>query len=268
MAINSNLSCDGTNTEQAYLKLINNKFCVVCQSNVCACLDLSTLFIPVDQWTSISVLLKPNEIKEIDTLISSKGPRIEIQRVDVSNIFIETLTSIQLNVSNSLIDEDLDVSLTDVEDIDDLVTAISDELKLNDTLYPLIEVFAFGDSYLQIQTKEQGDSYTYVLTDSSSPSFTYVFSIYQASERYDHNRLKLIILQAFYDEDKGSNEKHIQYSYNLDHVAEPVTWHNMGKLLIHSTDDDVLDTDENLIETIWLQNPLSYTVKVTGMVAV
>jgi hypothetical protein len=267
MSITTNLSCDGTNTDQPYIKLINNKFCVVCQSNVCLCSDLSNLFIPVDQWASISVLLKPNEIKEIDTLISSKGPRIEIQRVDVSNIFTSSPVpvSIQLNVSNSLIDENLDVSLTDVEDIDNLVFAISEELKLNEVLYPLIEVFAFEDSFLQIQTKEQGDSYTYTLDDLSS--FTYSFSVYQTSERYEHNRLKFILLQAFYDEDADSNKKHLQYSYNLDHIAEPITWRNMGKLLVHSTDDDVLDADENLIETIWLKNPLSYTVTVTGLVA-
>jgi hypothetical protein len=55
----------------------------------------------------------------------------------------------------------------------------------------------------------------------------------------------------------------------LSHVWSPsnVQWRNMGDFYLHTTAQDVLDTDKLYIETLWLKNPHDYDLPVKIMLA-
>lgn len=170
MAIDSKLSCDGSNgSEQPFISIVGKKFCVVCGANLCSCIDLSNFFMPVDQWSNIIISLKPNETKKIDAdNIGSMGERIEVQASDVSKLLIGSPcpAAIKLRVMNNHVDETI-IAILDkpCNDIVNVVSALNSELKKNDTIYPLIDVSAYDDKTLQVKGKMPGDSFTYILND-------------------------------------------------------------------------------------------------------
>lgn len=68
----------------------------------------------------------------------------------------------------------------------------------------------------------------------------------------------------------GSNQKHLEYAFDDDYMAQGpanATWRRMGKLFVLSSDADVTESDENLIETIWIRNPQNFTVAMQVLIA-
>jgi hypothetical protein len=107
---------------------------------------------------------------------------------------------------------------------------------------------------------------TWVDLGLAEPIFTEVTAV---ASRYPNGAVKVIFLMIDYDETIDNNLKHIRYSYKSEHDLGTgnFNWHPMGKLLFHTSDDDLISDDRNMLETLILRNTGNSQIKVIGLIA-
>lgn len=94
--------------------------------------------------------------------------------------------------------------------------------------------------------------------------------------RYPRGRCKFIFIVPDYDEFTepipATNKKHVHYAYDDNYsdnllTPENIVWRKISKLYANSSDNDLDETDTNMIETIWLKNDLDYDVTMQVLLA-
>jgi len=73
----------------------------------------------------------------------------------------------------------------------------------------------------------------------------------------------------FFSTDIAIGDSFPALTQTLSHVWSPsvVTWRNMGDFYLHTTAQDITDTDKLYIESLWLKNPHDYDLPIKIMLA-
>lgn len=269
----TSLNCNSSTVSDApFISFLDpRKLCVTCGANVCSCIDLSGLFIPVTEWSNIIFTMEPDEIKKLDiSNIGTTGPRHEIQDVDVSPLFASPSPDrVELNVNNDTVDETITINCCST--FSGFLSSLNAAIKANETLYALITATSTVENFATFTGITPGDWFYYDFTSYVGSPGTIIsnpedFSTTetQTAQRYNSERVKFILLQMIYDETQPSGDKYIEYFHNDD----AYNYRPLGKILMLSGCDDVEDADLNLIETVHLRNPQTYNVKIIGLIAI
>lgn len=273
MAANSNLICPQNSNNIPSLRFIDPKMLgVIVGSQSCSKICLSNFFVPLSNWSFNILTLKPNETKRIDiSNIGSLGERKEIYHFNTNSYFsVSPIISapvrilISGNKNGELI---FDSGLT----IDQFIVNCNISIRnsnFNEKLY----CEKISETVFKLYSKEIGISYTYniEMNFGSTPSTLLEGELIQSHIRYPNRRLKVLFLMIDYDEKLYSNLKHIQYAFDDDYQDNFInaTFRNFGKMLFLTSDDDVDETDMNLIETVWLKNTQKFNVTIKSFLAI
>jgi len=272
MSVNPELQCPLNSNLIPSLQFIDPKMLgVVAGSNTCSTINLNNFFVPISQWSFNVSTIKSNKTKRIDiSNIQSLGDRKEYHTFDLE-IFYSASPVIETNVSLNIVGDDTwvltfqsGVSVT--EFINNLNAAIRSNSDLIDILYCEI----VSQYVVQIYSKNIGVAYQYNLYFyDGTPNLEVPAVLTQSHIRYPNGRIKVIFLMISYDETLPSNQKHVEYAFDDDYQNDPLlaTFRKFGKMYFLASDDDVIETDLNLIETIWIRNPQSFPITVKIFIA-
>jgi hypothetical protein len=89
--------------------------------------------------------------------------------------------------------------------------------------------------------------------------------MYTAIKYPNKNVIDFIFLIVEYCANCEENSKKMQWTFYSDY---PTRWNKMGNILVLSSTNDYLETDENLFETIYIKNISKCDVKVYGIVGI
>lgn len=287
MAITSNnisaqagFVCPSLYDNISMLKFIDPyKLCVVKGSNAIACVCLKNFFVPITVWNESIVVLEPGETQKVSLgMVADFGKRREIYGYELLMYLPGTPQAdvpLKLNVTcvektiNETISFDTGTAFSTT--ITNLKAAINANTKIKNEI-EIIEVDEDLKSF-QIRAVNKGYEFGYILSYAASPSTIIPTTSIQTAKRYKYGRCKFIFIEPLYNEavvpPLASNNKHIQYAYDDDYQINgpSATFRNLGKMFIHSSDDDVDETDMNLIETVWLKNTHTETLQIQILVA-
>lgn len=271
MAINSNLQCPITNNIPS-LRFIDPKMLgVVSGAMTCNTIYLNNFFVPISNWSFNIVTLKPGEIKRIDiSNIQSLGDRKEYYTFNLDSFFNTSpvVSSVVTLIVTSGTTEILtfNTGTTVAEFIVNANIAIRGNTNLTGILYCELNT----ENTIKIYSNTIGVAYTYNMSiNSGTPDLTITPVLLQSHIRYPNGRIKVIFLMIDYDETLASNLKHVEYSFDDDYQENLLntTFRKFGKMFFLTSDDDVDETDTNLIETVWVKNPQTFNVTIKTFIA-
>lgn len=272
ISASSGLTCPNLYSNVMILRFTNaGKLCITKGPNQLECICVDNFYIPVNSWNSVVAILNPGETKRIDPgLIVDYGTRREIYKFTLSSFVADTDSTLDVscvlrNISTSI---SFNTGATFDELITNLKTAINNDLSIKNE----IEIYNVDANTLsfQIRALYAGFAFTYVLTLNTVVTGELQYS----AIRYPNGRIKFLMIQPLYIENVnpvlGANNKHIQFAYDDDVQANGInaTYRNIGKMFLTSSDDDVEETDMNLIETVWIKNTHTKALQVQVLVAI
>ncbi|MCK9575372.1 MAG: hypothetical protein WC979_00850 [Candidatus Pacearchaeota archaeon] len=273
----SGLVCPSLYSNIMMLRFIDpNKLCIVKGPNTVACICLKNFFVPVDCYNDTIAVLQPGEIRRVDSgMVTDYGIRREIYQYDVSSYFIGTptiSTNCSLSVSCISLGISETVSFVSGTTFANLITNIKAAINANANIKTQIEIYNIVESSqtFQIRAVTPGIAFTYSLSIDAS-IITNVLT--QTPIRYPNGRFRFVLVEPLYVENVNpplaSNDKHIKYAYDDDYQTNGAnaTFRNLSKLYLNTADDDVNETDMNLIETVWIKNTHSKALQVQILVA-
>lgn len=284
MAITSAIANSGLQCPSLYDSTLNLRFldpyrlCVVQGSRAVACICLKNLFIPLTQWNEAITILQPGEIRKVELgLIANYGNRREIYEFDLSSLSYGT-PELSVNFSATCVLKQINENLTFTTG-DNFTAAVANlraVINANTALRNEIEIINVNETTetIQVRTVNNGYEFGYdVYFGVGSPYTVITSTLIQSAKRYPNGRCKILYVGPLYNEEVvpalASNNKHIKYAFDDDYQenGSSATFRNLGKLYINTSDDDVEETDENLIETIWLKNTHTEALNIQILVA-
>jgi len=277
---NPGFTCPSLYNNETLLRFIDPyKLCVVKGSMSLACVCLRNFYMPIDVWNESIVSLSPGEVRRLELgMIAEYGKRREIYGYELlmylpgspqANIFASLNISCVEKTLNETITFYTGTSFK--ETISNLKSAINHNSKLKNEV-EIIDTDEHLKSF-QIRAIDPGFEFGYNLILNTEPETNVPSTYIQSAIRYPHGRCKFIYVGPMFMENVvpplPSDNKHIQYAYDDDYQenGSNATFRNMGKMFIHSSDDDVEETDMNLIETIWIKNTHSKQLQIQILVA-
>jgi hypothetical protein len=238
--------------------------------------DLSKFFKSLKSFKYVNYNIKPGEEIFINVNdISTFGERHHVCEIDISTFSsFSSISSIVLIFSGTLFTapyvKTINITTT-LNTFSDLVNLLKNEIandnNINDKLY--ITSYDLINQKIKFKGLEIGKTLN-ISFDFKNSSNNVIFSasttdILHAIRYPNKNVLSFIFLVADYCNDCSENYKKILWCLFSEY---PNGWKKMGKMLVLSSSEDVLETDENLFETIYLKNTSNCDVNVYGVVAV
>jgi hypothetical protein len=264
-----NLKCPPDISSMLFRFIERKKIGIVQGQTELASLDMSSFFMPLSTYTLQRITLCPCDTKKIDPAgISTTGKRPQINLFDLSavvGIFSENTNAV-LNISeNSEIIASINIS---APDFDIFITNLRLAISADSTITKMIKVGSYNteENTFEIVALDKGRYLEYeLLLDDGNIEIEQNSEITQTAERYPNgNVLKVLFAAIEFDSTTPSNKQYLEYAYHTDYLENGIdaSWRKTSKLLVLTGADDIEDTDENLIETIWLKNSIDTKVNV------
>jgi len=264
-----NLKCPPDISTMLFRFIERKKIGIVQGQGELASLDMSSFFMPLNTYTLQKITVCPGDIKKVDPAgISTTGKRQQINLFDLTD---ETSFFTENTIATLKISENLEIISTltfDAPDFNTFITNLRQEIANDSVLTKLVKVGSFNIEQntfeLVALTKGQYLNYELVLDDSIT-DIESESVIIQTAERYPNGGvLKVLFAAIEFGSDTKSNKQYLEYAYHTDYIENGInaTWRKTSKLLVLTGADDIEDSDENLIETIWFKNTIDTKVNV------
>lgn len=273
-----NLSCPPDLSQLLFRFIERKRLGVVKGKDDLASFDMSQFFIPLNGYLMTQWNLCDGDTMRVEAGSSMDfGKRREITEFDTSTFGPASFTggaTATLEVFENTVSVD-SIGPFAADDYATFIDNLKTELSGNANLSPLIE-FNSDDlvSVFDLRGKTAGKAYTYdlKLDDGSNPEETINGTVTQTALRYPRGAWKVMFLNVIFCSDcTESNQLYIEYAYDSDIVANGesgATWRKLGPMLLLSGAEDVNETDENKIETIWLRNTQTCDVEIQAILAI
>jgi hypothetical protein len=251
-----NLSCPPDLSQLLFRFIERKSLGIVKGTTTLASTDMSKFFLPLGNYMQGNILLCGDTPKRIEAGSSMDfGERREIQEFDITGIVGAGVTA-TLNVTEGTTDHG---TLTGIaaDTYTDFITNLKAAISGNTTIAAQIE-FNTDDlsAIFSLRGKTYGDAFTYTLTFSTVG--VVAGTVTQTAKRYPLGAWKLIMLSiVFCDSCVGSNKQIIEYAYDADVQANTITgatWRKLGPMIILTGGEDLIETDTNKLETLWVRN--------------
>jgi hypothetical protein len=265
-----NLKCPPDISSMLFRFIERKKIGIVQGQTELASLDMSSFFMPLNTYTLQRITLCPGDIKKVDPAgISTTGKRPQINLFDLTDItaiFTEDSYGILTVFENS---ETL-VTLTDIDapDFETFILNLRVAIANNPIATTLFRVGKYdtANNTFELVALKSGKYLEYNLTlDDGIAAVEEDSLITQTAERYPNGGVLKVLFAAieFLPEAK-SNRQFLEYAYNNDYIenGNSAHWRKTSKLLVLTGADDIEDTDENLIETVWFKNTTETKINV------
>ena len=248
-------------------------------SRILGCLCHKGFFQLIENYFTTSIKINPNETTRIELgNIANYGYRREIQSLDISKVLISSDSSPELKIQGILgtLEQIRTVSFKSSENVDEFIKNFRDVINNDDFLRNNFEInnnIDKDDKKIYLRAKETN---TNLIINLSLGTEAIPSSLIRNAVRYPNGRCMFLFIICNYDEFTDpipdSNQKHLLYAFDDEYKenqieTENINWRTLGKLYANSSDEDITEDDENLIETIWIKNPLKYAVNLQVMIA-
>jgi hypothetical protein len=233
-------------------------------------IDMSSFFLQLDNYSVFTLALCPGETKQINVSnIANTGKRRQITEFNLDDLQNLAL-SVNITAELEIIEEGN--VLATISNIDaSTFTNFIDDLNfkvLSDTTAGNLISISPDNPILKITTKDKGRYLEYVLTftdSSTAVNEELEGEITQTAERYPNlDHIKLLFAAVEYCSDCKTNTQFIEYAYSNDYLqnGNDANWRKTSKLLMQMGADDIIDSDMNWIETLWLKNTIDCKVNI------
>lgn len=228
-------------------------------------IDMSSFFLQLDSYSFFTMSLCPGETKQINVSnIANTGKRKQITEFDTDDLVNVSLAP---GTTMDLVIIEDSVTIATLSNIPaSNFTSISTAILSSSVIGDLI-TFSFSGTKFTFTTNDKGRYLAYQVTfkDGVNAPESLTGDITQTAERYpDLDHIKLLFAAAEYCSDCPTNNQYIEYAYASDYAINGAnsTWKKSSKLIMLMGTNDVLDSDENLIETLWLKNTIDCKVNI------
>lgn len=242
-------------------------------------LNMSRFFLPIQNYSMQNICLDGSAVEMISGGgVKDKGERREIVEFNTDDSTIpysyDTVFEFFLfNDKNEQIGETLKGDASNFSElIENLKQAILDDSDIRSKIEYLSDN---GDSLFSLRAKDKGKTYTYGLVISDEYGYDEPIInpiVTQSHLRYPQGAYKLMLFNnVFCESCTDSNKQLIEYAYDSDvqeNGIENANWRTMGPLGVFTGAEDVVETDTNKIETIWVKNPGDCEVNIDVIVAI
>jgi hypothetical protein len=238
-------------------------------------IDMSSFFLPLDNYSVFTITLCPGETKQINVSnIANTGKRKQITEFDTT--LLQNI-SFSAGVTASLTISENNTILSTVSNIDassflNFFTDLSFKV-ISDTIAGGLISISNLNPIISISTQDKGKYLEYELefTNLLLVNEELIGDITQTAERYpDLDHVKLVFGAVEYCSDCTSNTQYIEYAYSSDYITngDNSNWRKSSKLIMLMGTDDILDSDENFIETLWLKNTIDCSVNIHTIIGI
>jgi len=271
-----NLSCPPDLSQLLFRFIERKRLGVVKGKQDLASFDMSQLFVPLNgylmtQWN----ICKDTSMKIEAGSAMDFGERRQIAEFDLStfpNATLQAGATIDITVmeNGSPID-----TLTGIaaDDYTLFISNLKDALTASSTIGPLLEFHTDDEtSTFSLRARAKGKVYIFILQLNDGANIETIAGVVtQTALRYPNGAWKLMFLNVLFCSDcKESNKLYLEYAYDSDVIANGesgATWRKLGPMLILTGAEDVTETDENKIESLWLRNSRDCDVEVQAILA-
>ena len=240
-----NLVCQSDNSIKL-IRFIGNKLGIVKGINELASIDLSSFYIPIENYNIQTISLCPDEIKKIDVSgISINGKRRKTFEFEFNN----NIKKLDINIKR----DGNNIETINIEDMDNnsaishIITHIINNSKIiraskkENTNDIILTCISSGDD-IDIDISSETDENVNVDVD---------LKIIQEAFRYpEFDVVKYLLLFVDFDKLTNKNKQTIEYKFN-DDIDK---WYKSSRILMLSGTDNLKDEDDNLIKTISVKN--------------
>lgn len=265
-----NLKCPPDISSMLFRFIERKKIGVVQGQSELASLDMSSFFIPLNTYTLQKITLCPGDIKKVDPAgISTTGKRPQINLFDLT----DTISAFSEDLyANLTISENSEILLSlnniDAPDFDTFMLNLRVEIANSPIATKLFKVGSYNNSdyTFELIGIKSGQYLNYELTfEDNITSIPETSVITQTAERYPSGDVLKVLFAAieFLPETK-TNKQFLEYAYNNDYIENGslANWRKISKLLVLTGAEDIEDTDENLVETVWFKNTTDTKINV------
>lgn len=242
-------------------------------------IDMSSFFLQLNNYSVFTLSLCPGEIKEINVSnIANSGKRRQITEFSLDNYYDLQTLSLNPNTVATLAIIENGVLLSTITNIDassfeNFITDLNFKVLSDSVAGSLITIIS-NNPNLSFTTKDKGRYLEYILTITDTQTFDseeLEGEITQTAERYPNlNYVKLLFAAVEYCSDCTTNSQFIEYAYSEDYIeyGDDANWRKTSKLLMQMGADDIIDSDMNLIETLWLKNTINCDVNIHVLIGI
>lgn len=276
LSAQSGLVCPSLYDNVMMIRYIDGKLCIVKGSNTVACVCLKNFFMPIAVWNESIVIMDPGETRRIDLgMTADYGKRREIYAYELLMYIpgspqADIPASLSVTCTAKSINETVlfTTGTTFAQTLVNIKKAINDNANIKNEIEIINSDSVLKSFQIRAVNKGYEFGYTLDLDGIEIPN-----TLLQTALRYEYGRCKFLLVMPIYNEQVNpplsSNNKHIKYAYDDDYQVNGsnAIFRNLGKMLILSTDDDVEETDLNLIETLWLKNTHSNAIQIQILIA-
>lgn len=254
------------------------RICITSGSRILGCLCHKGFFQLIKNYFTTAIEIKPNETTRIELgNVANYGYRREIQCLDVSKVLISSNSSPEIKIEGLLgtLEKIKSISFKSSENINEFVKNFRDVINNDDFLKDNFDITDVDEDNKKIYIRSK-EINTNLIINLLLGTETIPTTIIRNAVRYPNGRCMFLFIIVNYDEFTkpipDSNQKHLLYAFDDEYKenqleTEKINWRTLGKLYVNSSDEDITEDDENLIETIWIKNPLKYAVKLQIMIA-
>ena len=251
-----NLSCPPDLSQLLFRFIERKSLGIVKGTTTISSIDMSNFFLPLGNYMQGNILLCGDTPKRIEAGSSMDfGERREIQEFDITTIPGIGVTA-TLNVTEGTTDHGT-LGPIAADTYTDFITNLKAAISANSTIATEIEFHEDDLSNIfSLRGKTYGDAFTYTLT--FTPGGVISGTTTQTALRYPLGAWKLIFLSIiFCDSCIGSNKQVIEYAYDSDVQTNTIagaTWYKAGPMILLTGAEDLVETDTNKLETLWVRN--------------
>jgi hypothetical protein len=269
------LQCPNLSDNRMMIKLVEpGRLGVVLGPRLMGCLCLKGYFELIDRFYTTTITIRSGETQKLELgNTADYGYRRETWKFDIA----DAITSSQ-NVTAYL-------SIPSGNETINFMSGTSVSLFVQN-LRAQLNASTFLKANFEVSESDKDNKTFTFRTIKNGLPMTCVFNIGTEpivgtqlfdSIRYPRGRCRFIFVLADYDEFTepipASNKKHFLYAFDQNYIdnylftPENIEWRHTGKIYADSSDKDLAETDTNLIETIWLNNPMDYDISMQVMIA-
>jgi hypothetical protein len=270
----ANLQCPTPTDQFITVKFVDpGRLGVTLGQRLMGCICTKGFFETIEKFITTTITIPAGETVRIEPgNVANIGKRRDTKEYDITSYLDESYT-FSLFASTTL--GSGSITFQSAATIGTFVSNAREAINQNTTLKSMIELSSFSETDNTIILRTIATGYTFTCDLAAGTELLSSTQIYTPI-RYTSGRMKFMFLLLDYDEFTtpipGSNEKHVTYAFDDDYnsninTPENITWRHIGKMFSVSGDNDILESDMNLVETIWISNPLTRTVTIQALIA-
>jgi len=254
-----NLSCPPDLSQLLFRFIERKSLGIIKGTTTISSIDMSNFFLPLGNYMQGNILLcgdTPKRIEAPSYMDFGKRREITVFNIAVPGVIFDPGATAQITIEGTGLAE---VQLEGIaaDTYTDFITNLKAAIAASTTVAPKIEFHEDNSvDTFSLRGKTYGDGFTYELVFSTDPENGLSGDVTQTKERYPEGAWKLIFLNIIFCAPcAASNKQVIEYAYDADYQAKPssATWYKAGPVLLLTGGEDLLETDTNKIETLWLR---------------